>query len=306
MLAATPGWSAVKIALNRESNSNEARAEDIFADGLTIIPAEMLTKAFVTLADGLIVGYAGYKRDKDGDGSLNQEARISLQVTPAFRRRGVGTSLLRRVEEEAAREGVRFLSCYPRLEFGAAPFALAHGWGEAYREVVQGADAARVPAPLVNIDRYFVHGTDCTAAMAEKLLATFQIACPQIAAWWSLENFFAALRKARPFNGVAVAYQDNDVVGFAWGLDAAPNAVFHEFTGVRPEWRGRGVASTLKYELAVAAVRAGRPRLITSNRVGNHAMFSINRRLGYQPIVEMALFQKELALSGDAPSLREG
>ena len=54
-------------------------------------------------------------------------------------------------------------------------------------------------------------------------------------------------------------------------------------TGVRRDWRGRGVATALKRAQITAAQEAGLRRLRTQNDLANSAMRRVNEKLGYLP-----------------------
>ncbi len=55
------------------------------------------------------------------------------------------------------------------------------------------------------------------------------------------------------------------------------------FTGTLTEYQGRGIASELKVRGLELLKRQGCRSLLTSNRVNNHPILAINRRLGFVP-----------------------
>jgi mycothiol synthase len=83
---------------------------------------------------------------------------------------------------------------------------------------------------------------------------------------------------------VAVS-DDDEVVGFAkFSLTAAqPDAAFHDLTGVKRAWRGRGVAGALKRAQIAWAKEQGYARLRTANERRNEPIRRLNARLGYRP-----------------------
>jgi mycothiol synthase len=60
------------------------------------------------------------------------------------------------------------------------------------------------------------------------------------------------------------------VTGLVWG-----------FTSVRPEFRGRGIATALKVRAIEMARARGMTRIQTENHQDNAAMLTVNRRLGF-------------------------
>jgi mycothiol synthase len=81
-----------------------------------------------------------------------------------------------------------------------------------------------------------------------------------------------------------VALADDDVVGYAkFHLTAAQPAVaFHDMTGVKRAWRGRGVAGALKRAQIGWAKANGYERLETGNEVRNEPIRRLNASLGYR------------------------
>jgi GNAT superfamily N-acetyltransferase len=64
------------------------------------------------------------------------------------------------------------------------------------------------------------------------------------------------------------------------GRDGAWNA----FTGVLPQYRGRGLARAIKVAAALEVARLGRRWIGTTNHGVNAPMLAVNRALGYRPV----------------------
>jgi GNAT superfamily N-acetyltransferase len=81
-----------------------------------------------------------------------------------------------------------------------------------------------------------------------------------------------------------VALAGSEVVGYAkFSLTAAQPAVaFHDTTGVKRAWRGRGVAGALKRAQVAWAKERGYERLVTANEMRNEPIRRLNARLGYR------------------------
>jgi mycothiol synthase len=84
--------------------------------------------------------------------------------------------------------------------------------------------------------------------------------------------------------GTFVAVAGGEVVGYAkYFLTAArPTVAFHDMTGVRRSWRGRGVARALKQAQIAWAKRAGYEVLETANEERNEPIRRLNADLGYR------------------------
>lgn len=67
-----------------------------------------------------------------------------------------------------------------------------------------------------------------------------------------------------------------------WRMQAYENELDVGFTGVRPEYRGRGIALALKLRTIAYAQAHGITRLVTFNSSLNQPMLAINERLGFK------------------------
>ncbi len=271
-----------------------ADAEERFAHAITAVAPTDVCAAFLTedaAGGGVGLGLLAT------EGLAPGQAKALVGVAPAHRRRGVGSLLLAAVEDAARRQGRTSLQCYVRLGEGTLPFALASGWRETRREVVQGVAAENLgpaPQPVAGVFVEARVGASLSRDEAASVYGAYADAGPAFAACVPLEDFIGRITQERPFNQVAVAWQGGLCVGMAWGQDAEPGAVFNEFTGVRPAFSGRGIAACLKHHLVQAAWQAGRPHLFTCNSPGNAAILAINRRLGYRPRFELAALEKHI------------
>jgi GNAT superfamily N-acetyltransferase len=81
-----------------------------------------------------------------------------------------------------------------------------------------------------------------------------------------------------------VAKHPSGWAGLALLSPAGADGAFNDFTGVRPEHRGHGVATALKVLIAVEATRAGRSWIETVNHAHNGPMLAVNRALGYRRV----------------------
>jgi len=67
-----------------------------------------------------------------------------------------------------------------------------------------------------------------------------------------------------------------------------------EFTGVLPEYRGRGVAALMKLRSVHYAEQRGFPEIRTTNDVGNDAMKRLNERLGFRAQAALLRLENQL------------
>jgi mycothiol synthase len=82
-----------------------------------------------------------------------------------------------------------------------------------------------------------------------------------------------------------VAFAGDEVVGYSkFSLtDAQPTVAFHDLTGVKRAWRGRGIAAALKRTQMAWAKEHGYERLSTNNEERNEPIRRLNERYGYRP-----------------------
>ena len=73
---------------------------------------------------------------------------------------------------------------------------------------------------------------------------------------------------------LAVAASSDGLIGVVTKLE-------WYFTGVHPDWRGRGVAMALKVRCLMEANRRGFIQTETENHEDNAAMLGVNRKLGF-------------------------
>jgi mycothiol synthase len=94
-----------------------------------------------------------------------------------------------------------------------------------------------------------------------------------------------------------VALAGAEVVGYAkLSLsEALPDIAFHDITGVKRAWRGRGIASALKRAEIAWAIDGGYAALKTFNEERNAPIRALNERHGY--VVEPGLIRVRGALS---------
>jgi RimJ/RimL family protein N-acetyltransferase len=64
--------------------------------------------------------------------------------------------------------------------------------------------------------------------------------------------------------------------------------LIHGWTGVRPEYRGKGLATALKLWAATYAKQQGYERIVTSPRRTNAASLRANAKVGFRPKHEPA------------------
>jgi RimJ/RimL family protein N-acetyltransferase len=100
----------------------------------------------------------------------------------------------------------------------------------------------------------------------------------------SFDQFRALVLDAPDFfpAGVFLALSGGEMIGMSHLFKgSASEDLYAGLTGVRREYRGRGIAKALKVKALRFAKEAGAPRIYTDNDTTNLEMIAINDKLGF-------------------------
>ncbi|TDD47666.1 GNAT family N-acetyltransferase [Kribbella antibiotica] len=240
-------------------------------------PGRLLLLAEV---DGKVVGHGMSDRSTEPG-----RAVLTARVRPEARRQGVGTSLLRAVAEHSVAQGYQRTGCSVDDE-GSLAFAERFGFTEVARQVEQIRAIGAEPQPPAPTAYRIVSVVDrpeiWARAYDEVALPTFpdmdhkpplQVTPEEWATEWI--NDPAAM---------FVALDGDEVIGVA-GLMIdvdQPQRAEVAYTAVRRDWRGKGVASTLKRTSMAWAAEHGITEIYTWTQEGNANMRALNEHLGFR------------------------
>jgi GNAT superfamily N-acetyltransferase len=264
-------WRRVRIAI--VPNERTASVEELRR---MASPEQLLLLAE---AEGEVVGSGAASRsDMSG-------AALFPRVLPEFRRRGVGTALLRALAAHAESVGHSEAGSLVDDD-GSLAFAERFGFRETGRQVEQvrtirereGEPRAPDGVELVAV-----------AERPELRLRTYHELALQA---------FEDMPTPIPISitpeqweqewitwpeGSFVALAGDEIVGCA-GLirdDDRPDRAENSLTAVRRDWRGRGLARALKEQVIAWAAARGLREIYTWTQTGNEDMRAVNERLGY-------------------------
>jgi GNAT superfamily N-acetyltransferase len=228
--------------------------------------------------DGVVAGSGLSGRSDFGYAGLHP------RVLPAFRRRGVGTALLRALAAHAVENG--FEQAGTNVDDpGSLAFAERFGAVEVDRQIEQVRDVGEELAPAVpewleivsvaERPELWAAAYDPLALQAFADMATYR---PVVVTREQWERDWLAWPE-----GMFVGLVGGEVVGCA-GLerdDDDPLRAENALTAVLRGWRGRGIATALKQTALAFGAANGVCHVYTWTQSGNEGMRTLNERLGY-------------------------
>ncbi|MFK4087450.1 GNAT family N-acetyltransferase [Kribbella sp. NPDC020789] len=247
-----------------------------------------LTKAdgvsYVAEENGQPIGWTAVGRADwlDDDDSYT----LQVLVHPEFRRRGVGTRLLRMAEEWLGRSPswqVQAMADETGIEF-----ARQAGFTLGAELTYAGVDLTTDQPPVVQIPDglTLVPLADLTA---QDVFPAYQETCLDIPAGtaidpaydWYVEHVWQSELFDRELS--LALLDDGAVVAFTISLRDGER-LWTDMTGTVASHRGRGLASAVKSAALVRARDAGVTAGYTAMNVTNEPMLAANRRMGYRAV----------------------
>jgi len=219
-----------------------------------------------------------------GKSDLTASAFVAPRVLPAFRRRGVGSALLRVLAREAVAMGFTVAGAGVD-DPGSGVFAERFGFREVDRQVEQVRAIGDEPPPVVP------PGVTLVPVGARRELWSQAYETVGVQAFQDFATI-SALEVTRERwdrdwisdpDAMFVALAGDEVIGCA-GLmpdPDQPHRAEHALTAVRRDWRKRGVASALKRATLHWAAVHGFTEVYTWTQRGNDDMRALNTHLGY-------------------------
>jgi GNAT superfamily N-acetyltransferase len=290
--------AAVATALRREADDADVATEASWLHRRRRIQPRHGFLGIAAEFDGDVVGI--------GQAGLNVETTTpgaswaSVKVTAGQRRRGIGSALHDALLEHLRAIGAIEVTTFLRRTDEAERWANARGW------------KCLLVGPLIALDPRNVPEPDPPPGFA----------CLSTGAFDRPEAIFELTRVAivdepNPVPADDLRYEDwlNDWEDPDVDRDASTVVVHGELpvtiayvkiagaraqhvgTATLPDYRGRGLATAAKRHALRAAAAKGVTRITTSNAEENAAMRAINRKLGFEPIGEHAIFGRPVELA---------
>ena len=226
-------------------------------------------------------------------------AFIAARVLAEYRRRGIGTELLRALSDHASSLGREGVNAFVYAdEAHSIAFAEHFGLAEADYQLEQVRAIGEEPAPELPtlLELVSVAGRReelLTAAWPVALEAYADLPLPGEVTY-KLDEWLRE-EATRP-EGSFVAFEEGEIVGWA-GLSVHANGdatAEHGLTAVRRDRRSQGIGRLLKRTQLHWAAQNGVVELVTWTQKGNEAMQALNRSLGYVDNSKVITFQGPL------------
>jgi GNAT superfamily N-acetyltransferase len=221
-------------------------------------------------------------------------ARVEAWTVPEARGRGVGQALYEELSQWARQRGcIELETSVAEGDEASRAWADRRGFRMIGRELRVSLDLAAVEAPDVDpLEGIAIVPWASRPDLARGMYEVFVEADPDIPGAdgvevpayeeWLADDMEG--ESDRP-EAVFVALAGDEVVGYAklsipgeW-----TGTAWHDLTGVKRAWRGRGIASALKRAQIRWAKEQGYERLTTMNEKRNAPIRHLNERYGYRP-----------------------
>ncbi|NOL41512.1 GNAT family N-acetyltransferase [Kribbella sandramycini] len=232
-----------------------------------------------------IVGYGNVYLPEPGEES--PRIRITVLVSPAYRRQGIGSALADRIEAAAAAAGAASLLIVvsddePSRQFSAARgYTLGRELSHSAAELSGVPDAPPVPAGLrvADFDAVEPHAIWAALAATADDDPSGLSDAPPYEDWLASEWEHPELRR-----DLSIAVLEGDAVLAFTTTTADPErrVTWSASTGSIPAARGRGLAKLVKAVALGRARDAGLLTAFTGNDANNKPMLAVNEWLGYR------------------------
>jgi len=261
---------------------------------------------------GQVVGFGEYKHIFFSFHPLRYA--LGIEVDPLWQRQGIGGVLYDRVMSELRGAGARVTSpLVPWSSESGIRFVEKRGFVEENRSIESRLDLARFDRGIFAEAARRLEGEGMIVTSFARELQSDPLAGQKLK---DLEDSGASdvphaitdypmgyedykvVILENPlidWDGSYVAKDGDIYVGSSSVFESGIGGVVDQgFTVVRPGYRGRGIAETVKLRTALHATEKGVRQIRTYNDADNAPMLAINRKMGFVKKAEWIVFEKEI------------
>jgi len=299
-------------ANHREMNPDDPfpNREGLIQRQKTDIPDFFVKRLLAITPEDKIIGWAGfgYQEETASDYEENKHiAQLNIVVQKDYRRKGIGTEFLKLIAKEIHEAGRSTIECGSDHDAGRA-FLDSYG----AQMTIEGAEN-RLEMADVDWDMMQEWIDEGPKRAPEVSIETFLDECPEEILDEYVKMYTEALnmqplgdmesranidgvsrrkyeertKKMGQINYVMISREKDGRISGMTEIYYDPREgyqMYQGLTGVRPEFRGRGLGKWLK-ALMIVYIKDNYPeveRIITGNAESNEAMLSINNRMGFK------------------------
>lgn len=252
----------------------------------------------IAVEDDKIVGYGNvYLPPPDAEAP---RLRVTVQVPPADRGRGIGSALAEAITRAATEAGAGAILVVISDDDASRQFATKRGFAlsremsHARAELNQAPEPAAVPdgLRLAGFDEVDPHRLwEAWGAVADGDPSGLSHT-PAYEEWIATDWNHPDLRRDL---SIALLTEDGDVVSFvSTTADPDRRVIWSNLTGTIPAYRGRGLAKVVKSVALARSRDAGFVTAFTGNDSNNVPMLAVNRWLGYRTTASAWTAEKAL------------
>lgn len=260
---------------------------------------------------GAVIARAWARQDDDPDPAVY---RVDISVEEAFRRQGAGSMLmLQLLHEAAAHDATSVRMQVAGTELAGLAFARHHGFGERYRMIHSALHVADVDPLRAQITREQAQSQGIVISTLAADLGSDPHCLDR------LHDLVGAVIADIPGGDVSGPLSTDDfrrqyvddpaIIPDAYFLARLgeryvgisylrrierPGAIEQALSGVRREYRSRGIARTLKRQAIDYALQHRYESVVATNHSTNPSMLELNRSLGFVPEREEVHFERLL------------
>ncbi len=285
---------------------NPVNAEDIRKSDEHLGKDKHILERRVALKDNTLVGVCHYSHQPSN--FHPQKFFMALHVDPAWQHQGIGTALYERVIEELQRlNAIAVRASTKEDRIASTSFLRNRGFEEVnrsweYNLAVQEFDPSKFQGYEAKVKEQGIaiatleEETKDPECYRKLYSLALEVAADLLdVSRLTLEEFKQMLQRPDILpKGFFIAKDGNNYVGLSM-LASEKQTLHQSVTGVRREYRGRGIATALKLRGIEFAKQYGTNTIKTVNDSSNQPIIAINENLGYKRQAGTIAFEKKLS-----------